>query len=137
MFLMLLHNLVPHVHHNHTDVVEQEIVHVEHHHSSHSHNHHHESEDNDEEETEHDDILHYLFAHHGHVHFSHERIQLVRVEKQGSHSEKNVLKINFQTFILTPRLVYEIGSPRPPLGLSKHLNPFLRNCSLRAPPSIV
>ena len=133
--LMLLHNLVPHVHSTHSDF-EHEIVHEGHHHGhAHHHHHHHDGENKDKDYSDLDNFLHHLIAHHGHACFSHEHIPLVRIEKQNIPPSKHLFKKTIQSFTLKPQLVYDIGNPYPKRGTDRHFNPFLRNCSLRAPPT--
>jgi hypothetical protein len=136
MLFMMLHNSFPHVHYAHDD---HKVVHTEHHHHGHSHHHHdHDEKENDHNsDQEHDGFFNLLFGNHRHIHLAHEHVQVILTEKQSFSIEKSFFDGNSEVFALTARLVYNIGSSPPKKGSRHYHNPFLLNCSLRAPPSIV
>ncbi len=144
---MVLHHVVPHSHHTH-DGDHHEIAHSEprtpspshtHHHHEHKHDHH-----NGHDHHGHDlaidlnSLLDGLFGHHhGQTHLCHEEgafIQLEQVDFSSQKVSKNSAYVVCTVYI---RFISETLTAPAQRDLDSYHDPFLRQCSLRGPPSLV
>lgn len=127
--LMLIHQIIPHLHHEHQEEHDHGLT-------EHSHSH----DDQQEKQSKNSqDLFSILLAMHSHggsnsevpvVKISIEHITLKKVK-----AEKSILQISLhQPALSEDQLVELIGNYQPPL---KYFNPYLSHLSLRGPPQFV
>jgi len=129
---LMIHSIIPHVHHIHDDVASVENHH--HHHDSNSHEH--SPNDSPSHQQDSEGLLDLNLGHHTHSVFNSEyTTEIVRSIQKKVDSKKLVygsLNHNQQELFL-----FSIKEEAPPLYRDfKPENPFLLTCSLRAPPSL-
>ena len=69
MLFAMMHNVLPHVHHDHA-LVDKHVIENEHHHHHHDSEHHHHSED-DEDDSEQISFFGFLLKSHSHAKHTH------------------------------------------------------------------
>ncbi|SFN79486.1 hypothetical protein SAMN05660413_02614 [Salegentibacter flavus] len=127
--LMLLHQMIPHLHHVHQEAHDHGLT-----------EHTHSQENQQEKQSESSqDIFTVLLALHSHGGSNSEvpvvKISIEHITPKKVKGEKSILQISLhQPVISEDQLVYLIGNYQPP---PKYFNPYLSHLSLRGPPQLV
>lgn len=138
--ILLVHNIVPHVHHSHESSGKISLV-TDHNHHSHDHEHHskeqeHHSQKSESKNQDQTNLFSFLTKSHSHLFHIHEFVQFTKRDIQPS--KDKVLHFSAKIEFFDSSLAIE-GQGLYRYVLSKEswsVNPFLLSCSLRAPPSI-
>lgn len=131
---LILHSVIPHIHHTHADFVSVKVHHAHHHQDGNEHEHSH--KENPSEQNDSEDLFGFGLGHHTHPIFNSDYlIEIVRnvQNKIGSkklacisenYTDKELVLISTEKEV-PPK--YRDFSPE---------HPFFLNSSLRGPPSI-
>ena len=127
--VMLVHNAFPHEHHSHEEV---EVVAKSDDHQHHSHQHQSEEQDSDEENQ--DYLFSFLFGNHSHSLHAHKFVQL-SISISPCFSGKvlastAILETNYVTLRYEEHHLHRYSLFKDTI----YENPYLLNCSSRAPP---
>jgi len=127
--LMMLHQVLPHLHHQHEDAHSHSDI-------AHSGEHHHHDDDSQEEDSS-NGLLGLFMDMHVHSTVSSDIVLLERNScEQQTVVEKDVAKSSFETqniFSIDYRQNNKPPVYHPP---NKHFNPYLSSLDLRGPPSL-
>lgn len=126
--MLMLHQTLPHLHHEHGRTVVENSTH--HHHSEHSHGHDHSSDDKDEGDKS--GFLGFLLADHSHTYHSNDFEVKNTVREQVKNKKLSAFSSSvYYTFLLkeesTPK---KITAYRPP----GNFDFYISTISLRGPP---
>ena len=134
IFMMLmLHNLLPHVHHQHKNSHATTLTeHAEHDHH-HGHAHHHPAQEEEEEET--GGFLSLLLGNHAHSTFHEHSVPLVKkLEQSEVNTQQSLAVFKPERFIFLTHSSREGKNHFVPYRYRFKSAPPLYNLSLRAPP---
>jgi hypothetical protein len=130
----LVHAISPHVHHSHTNETSVAETPHHHHHDGIAHNHADQENTSDNNETE--GLLAFILGHHTHATCNFDyTTEVVRVIQKKDDTKKGVHATAI--YAQQESILVDKKKKSPSLfGVFIPENPFLLNCSLRAPPSI-
>ncbi|MDN5204872.1 hypothetical protein QQ008_26005 [Fulvivirgaceae bacterium BMA10] len=132
--LVMMHNVFPHMHH----ILDESAVSSEHvgHHHGHDHHHanHHHSHDQDPQKEAHQGLLSIFLENHSHQDHFHGLIELVKLEKRNSQLKVFSMDMHLEKSNLSPGLYSQSSKRYIHTKPRCKRNPYLSNCSLRAPP---
>lgn len=137
----MVHNAIPHFHHEHTSEADHDLITANHHHHDHSHEEHSHKSESHSHDHDHDNIFMELLVH-GHCHAPHAaQFELIELKDQ-KRQKTNQQQTEFKTWYYVDgehTTAHTIGQQKiisEQNALYQQLN-RINNSPLRGPPQLV